>query len=97
MILLIIFLVLGLIIGFFDIIPQAYMDKFKLIPTISIVFILFLMGSKIGMNPKIIKNINTLGFKALIISIGSIIGSLVFIKIFLSKVDFSLERQEEDL
>ncbi|HHT49859.1 MAG TPA: lysine exporter LysO family protein [Eubacteriaceae bacterium] len=96
MILLIIFLILGLIIGLFDIVPEKYMDKIKLVPTISIIFILFLMGSKIGMNPKIIQNINIIGLKALILTIGSIAGSLLFIKIFLSRMNFSLERQEEN-
>ena len=53
------------------------------------------MGDKIGMDQKIIQNISIIGFKALMISIGSIIGSLVCIKLFLGKVNFAIKRQEE--
>lgn len=91
-----VFLILGIIIGFFDILPEKFIDKFKTIPYASLIFILFLMGSKIGMDPKIIQNFKIIGYKAFMIAIGSIIGSLGFIKLFLGRVSFSMERQEEN-
>ena len=95
MTLILIFLIAGIMIGYFDIVDKNYLDKFKLIPFISLLFILFLMGSKIGMDPKIFKNINVIGFKAFIIALGSIGGSLLCIKLMLGKADIPMEGQEE--
>lgn len=91
----IVFLIAGIIIGLYDKLPEKHLAQFKKIPFISLIFILFLMGAKIGMNPEILQNISTIGFKALTISLGSIIGSLVFIKLFLGKMDFSTKGQGE--
>lgn len=69
-------------------------EKFKLINDrltgIAIYALLFLLGISVGTNKTIIQNIHVLGINALIITTGSIIGSVVFlwfiyIKSFLGK------------
>lgn len=45
--------------------------------TFSIYFLLFLLGIKIGLNDKIVNNIHNLGFQAVIITIGALLGSLI--------------------
>lgn len=94
MIMLIVFLVIGMILGYFEIIPSRILDKFNKVPYISLLIILFFMGSKIGMDEAIIGSISIIGLKALIIAIGSILGSLVFIKLFMGNITIPKEKEE---
>ena len=69
---------LGIVIG-------LLLDKFpKIIKTVdkmttwSIYLLLFLLGIGVGLNEKIINNLHTIGLQALILTIGAVLGSLVF-------------------
>ncbi len=43
----------------------------------TIYLLLFLLGISVGLNDKIIKNIDTIGLQAIIITIGAVLGSLI--------------------
>lgn len=44
----------------------------------AIFVLLFLLGVSVGINPKIIDNLTTLGIEALLITTGALVGSLLF-------------------
>lgn len=88
------FLITGIIIGYFNLVSKKVLNKAKSVPMISLVAILFLMGNKIGMSPQVFKNINSIGLKALFISLGSIMGSIIFMRIIIVKDKSIKERQE---
>jgi uncharacterized transporter YbjL len=47
----------------------------------SIYLLLFLMGVNIGSNEQLIKNLSSLGWQALLLTIGAVIGSIIAAKI----------------
>ncbi len=67
----------GIIIGFF------IHNKTKLIKindkltSWAIYLLLFLLGISVGLNDKIINNIHSIGLQAIVITIGSLLGSLI--------------------
>lgn len=95
MIILIFFLAIGITLGYFEIIPSKFLSTLNKIPYISLLVILFFMGSKIGLDTSIIKNIQVIGLKALIIAFGSILGSLAFIRLIMGNTNISAEREEK--
>src|SRR5690554_2283154 len=95
MIILIFFLAIGIILGYFEIIPIKFLNTLSKIPYISLLVILFFMGSKIGLDKAIIKNIQMIGLKALIIAFGSILGSLAFIRLIIGNTNIFAEREEK--
>ena len=65
------------------------------IQNISLLFLLFVMGVSIGINDKIISNLLSIGFKAGIISIFTIIFSII--AVYIVKKIFNLEVDKVDL
>jgi uncharacterized membrane protein YbjE (DUF340 family) len=96
MLVIIVFLILGLIIGYFDIIPERYEGLTEKLITGGLVLLLFSMGVEIGLNDKIIANLDKMGFQALILAISSVIGSIGLI-ILLEKlvVEFRKENRRQ--
>ncbi|MCP3923285.1 MAG: LysO family transporter [Desulfobacterales bacterium] len=77
MIEIIVVMVLGMIIG--NMLKQKkkilqYVDN---IVMLVIFFLLFFLGLSVGMNEVIVKNIHIIGFKALIITLSSVFGSVI--------------------
>lgn len=85
----IIFFGLGIIIGLFQLIPKQYMKFNSKLQTISLIILIFGMGTSIGGDEKILKSLNEVGLKAFAFAILSIIFSIIILFIF-SKV-FKLE------
>ncbi len=85
----IIFFGLGIIIGLFQLIPKQYMKFNSKLQTISLIILIFGMGTSIGGDEKILKSLNEEGLKAFAFAILSIIFSIIILFIF-SKV-FKLE------
>ncbi|WP_425449586.1 LysO family transporter [Dethiothermospora halolimnae] len=80
-----IFLYLGiLLLGFFisrkSLVSKKVINKIDKIQGIALLFLLFIMGFKIGSDEKVIKSFLSIGFKAIILSIFSIFFSVLLIK-----------------
>ncbi|WXR60762.1 LysO family transporter [Peptostreptococcaceae bacterium AGR-M142] len=85
----IIFFSLGIIIGLFQLIPKQYMKFNSKLQTVSLIILIFGMGTSIGGDEKILKSLNEVGFKAFAFAILSIAFSIIILFIF-SKI-FKLE------
>ena len=72
--------------------PEKCLNLTDKLITIGLVLLLFSMGAEMGLNDKIIANLDKLGFQALVLAAGSIAGSLSLIKLLESMVvDFRKE------
>ncbi|ADL12274.1 LysO family transporter [Acetohalobium arabaticum] len=92
MALIILSLLLGLLIGYFEILPNKLSSLTDELITIGLVLLLFSMGAEMGLNDKIISNLDKLGFQALALAVGSIAGSLSLIKLIEGMIiDFGKE------
>ncbi|OCL28130.1 hypothetical protein U472_02775 [Orenia metallireducens] len=83
--LIVISLVIGMIIGYKGLLPEnlySFTDKL----TIGGLFLLlFTMGIKIGSSSEVVSNLKTLGFKAIVLSLGSVLGSIILLVLFEAK------------
>lgn len=67
--------------------------------SLAIYVLLFLLGISVGLNKTIVQNIGTLGYQALVITLGAVLGSVLFswliFRIFFStEVDKKVEDEE---
>lgn len=74
-------LLLGGIIGYKDKISKNIEANLNIIQNISLLFLLFIMGVTIGINEEIISNLFSIGIRAGIISLSSILFSIIGVKI----------------
>lgn len=72
-------LVLGGIIGYKDKVSNKLQANLSTIQNICLLFILFVMGITIGINNEVISNLLSIGFKAGIISIFTVVFSILFV------------------
>ena len=78
MITVLVLMTLGIALGFFvGKFPKIIKGVDKM-TTWSIYLLLFLLGIGVGLNEKIINNLHTIGLQALILTIGAVLGSLIF-------------------
>ena len=78
MITVLVLMTLGIAIGFFiGKFPKIIKGVDKMI-TWSIYLLLFLLGIGVGLNEKIINNMHSIGLQALILTVGAVIGSIIF-------------------
>ncbi|MGL4424860.1 MAG: LysO family transporter [Cetobacterium sp.] len=75
----------GFLLNKYNLIPLKLKNKTSIFQTVSLFFLLAVMGYKIGSDDKIISSFPTLGFTAFVISILSIVGSILFTKLFFMK------------
>lgn len=68
---------LGIIIGYFVSNNKKIIRLADRLTGYTIFLLLFLLGIGVGVNQKVINNLATLGFQALILSFGAILGSLI--------------------
>jgi len=73
-----IFLFLGGIIGFIFRHNAPFLAFALKASSITIFIMIFFMGLSIGFNRSIVASLSSLGWQALVLSIGSILGSLLF-------------------
>ena len=84
MYLIIISLILGLCIGCFQLLPTKIINLAHYLILGGLFILLFIMGFEIGINDKILNNLNLLGLKAILLASSSIIGSLIMVFLFSS-------------
>ncbi|WP_432204948.1 LysO family transporter [Cetobacterium somerae] len=75
----------GFFLSKYNLIPLKLKIKTSILQTLSLFFLLGVMGYKIGSDDKIISEFPTLGFQALIIAIFSILGSILITKFLFKK------------
>ena len=97
--LIIFFLLIGFLIGYYKILAGWFFQLAGYITTFGLVILLAAMGAKIGMDPKILSQLDKIGIQALFMAIGSILGSILLVKIFSLKLGAEIERKskEEDI
>jgi uncharacterized membrane protein YbjE (DUF340 family) len=78
MITVLVLMTLGIALGFFvGKFPKIIKGVDKM-TTWSIYLLLFLLGIGVGVNEKIINNLHSIGLQALILTIGAVVGSIIF-------------------
>ena len=80
--LIILSLIVGICIGYFDLLPDEITDLAHYLILGGLFVLLFVMGFEIGNNDKILQNLNQIGLEAILLAGGSIIGSLLMIYFF---------------
>ncbi|TDX53025.1 LysO family transporter [Orenia marismortui] len=72
-------LLMGILIGYIDILPNRLNKLSDKLTLVGLMILLLVMGIKIGISKEIINNLDSLGLKAIILSIGSILGSVLLL------------------
>lgn len=78
----IISLIIGICIGYFNLLPDETTDLAHYLILGGLFVLLFIMGFEIGNNDKILHNLNQIGLEAVLLAGGSIVGSLIMIYVF---------------
>ena len=87
-------LVLGGFVGYKDKISEKLEANLDTIQSICLLFLLFVMGITIGINEEVMTNLFSIGLKALIISIFTILFSIAFVYIIKRFIVLGEERNE---
>jgi len=87
-----IIIIMGAIIGFKDIIKPKLMDNIGRVQHYSLLFLLFIMGLKIGLDKNTIKSFGLIGFQAVLLAIFSIVFSIAAVKLVSA---FVMKEKEE--
>ncbi|WMM23261.1 LysO family transporter [Tissierella sp. MB52-C2] len=87
-------LVLGGFVGYKDKISEKLEANLDTIQSICLLFLLFVMGITIGINEEVMTNLFSIGLKAFIISIFTILFSIVFVYIIKRFIVLEEERNE---
>lgn len=88
-------LVCGFIIGYLDIIPKHLQKYIQWFITGGLMILLISMGAGISSNREILSKLSQLGFKALVLAIASVVGSILLVWV-LEKYLFSTEKGDEN-
>ena|SRR5690554_6468911 len=87
-------LVLGAIIGYKDKISEKFGSNLDTIQNLCLLFLLFVMGITIGINEEVISNIFSIGFKAGVISIFTILFSILSVRLIRKLVKLESDKVE---
>ncbi|PRX31126.1 lysine exporter LysO-like protein [Orenia metallireducens] len=88
--LIVISLIMGILISYKGLLAEnlySFTDKLTLV---GLFLLLFTMGVKIGGDPEVVSNLKTLGFKAIVLSLGSVLGSVILLFLF----EFKFKRED---
>lgn len=75
----IIYLLIGLIIGYRGWIPKKYYHIPSKLTTGGLMALLFAMGTQLGGNAEVVNNLRVLGWQALLLALGAIFGSIFLV------------------
>lgn len=91
----IIFLLAGFLVGYLEPLVKGQRKIFlkitQYLTTGGLIILLISMGAKIGADEKILNQIKQIGWQALILALGSIGGSLLFVKLWANQLSIKLE------
>ena len=89
--LILMFLVIGFSIGYFNIFSSKFFKFAEMITTGGLIILLGSMGAKIGLDDRVLNQIDKIGLQAFLVAVASILGSLILVKIFSLKLDAEIE------
>lgn len=72
---------IGAIVGYKEFVSEKIFNKMSTIQYICLLFLLFVMGIKIGINKNVLLSFHKLGFTAVVISVFSILFSILGVKL----------------
>lgn len=84
----------GAFLGYKELLSKKLISKLDIIQYLCLLFLLFLMGFKIGINRSILLSFHKLGLNAMVISLLSIIFSILGVKL-VSKYLYSSKKVEQ--
>lgn len=87
-------LLVGGLIGYKEIAGKRVVNKLNYIQSGALLFILFVMGVKIGSDERVISSFLKLGFQAIILSVFSIVFSILFVKLIGKLVIKDADKEE---
>lgn len=74
-------LIIGGMIGYKNLMGEKFNSKLGIIQNICLLFLLFIMGIRIGLDDKVISSFFTIGIKALFLAVFSIVFSIFFVRL----------------
>jgi|AntRauTorcE11898_2_1112593.scaffolds.fasta_scaffold04890_3 uncharacterized membrane protein YbjE (DUF340 family) len=97
--LILLFLIVGFIIGYFKFLPEIFYKYSGYITEIGLIILLASMGARIGVDQSIINQLGVIGLKSFILALFSIIGSVLFLKLFAMflKTNYKEVKEDENL
>ncbi|MTI48964.1 LysO family transporter [Sporosalibacterium faouarense] len=87
-------LIIGGLVGYKELAGTKIINKLNHIQSGALLFLLFVMGVRIGLDEKVISSFFKLGFQAIILSIFSIVCSVLLVR-FVVKFTLKKERKGE--
>ncbi|SCY98240.1 LysO family transporter [Alkaliphilus peptidifermentans] len=90
-------LLLGAFIGSKNLLKAKIMNNVGTIQTFALLFLLFVMGVKIGLDKDIIYSLGTIGLQSIFLAVFSIIFSIIGVRIISSKVLREKVKTENDI
>lgn len=87
-------LIIGAFIGARGISKKEFLGKLELIQNLCLLFLLLIMGIRIGIDKQVLSSFFELGYQALILSLCSIICSVLLVKIFKSYLEKSISKEK---
>src|SRR6056297_1262587 len=97
--LILVFLITGFIIGYFKPLPNIFYKYSGYITEIGLIILLASMGARIGVDKSIINQLGVIGLKSFVLALFSIIGSVLFLKLFsiFLKANYKEVKEDENL
>jgi len=97
--LILVFLITGFIIGYFKPLPNIFYKYSGYITEIGLIILLASMGARIGVDKSIINKLGVIGLKSFVLALFSIIGSVLFLKLFsiFLKANYKEVKEDENL
>jgi uncharacterized membrane protein YbjE (DUF340 family) len=96
MYIIIVFLLAGFLTAYFRFLPDRFYKLSELSTSIGLIVLLAAMGARIGVDDRILTQIRSIGFKSLLLAVGSISGSIIFVKLYTLWTKKDLQFQVED-
>ncbi len=94
--LILLFLIVGFVLGYFKPFPDIFYKFSGYITEIGLIILLGSMGARIGVDEKIISELGVIGYKAFILALFSILGSIALLKVFSVFLKNNYEDVEEE-
>ncbi len=90
----ILFLLLGFLLGYFEPFPGKFYSLADLITKLGLTILLASMGAKIGVDDRILTQIDTLGVQAFLLALASIVGSIILVKLFSFQLSYRIDEED---
>ena len=88
-------LLVGLIIGFKDLVPHKLLPLVDKLMMVGVFGILFTMGAEIGDNDKLLANLGKIGLSSFILAVAAILGSIACVMLLSRWVPMPEEEEVE--